>query len=279
MFRENVLTKDDVIDRISKTMVPVAINYERVQRGNSPEARFVRRLLGAEGDRQGVYIFSPSGRMLASGVSFGDMKAKTHRMIDKAFGSFGPVQPRLVEKIQLNPYRGKGIRSDGSVRLAEYVRRLDKSNISSPVISSVVMSKDEFRTFAPVTAVKDAQWSIPISIAKKLCRVASPMCYQHAPQPSWVTGVTLTATVESVQDGKVRISYTGKLAAQRVIRGSAFSRQEVTFRGEGVYDSSHGRMEELLIVGSGQIRWLEEDTPPAPFDALVEWKREYGPKK
>ena len=273
MFRENVLTKDDVINRISKAMVPVAVNYESVQKGNSPEARFVRRLLGAEGDRQGVYIFSPSGKMLASGVSFGDMRAKTHRMIDKALGSFGSFQPRSVEKIQLNPYRGKGIRPDGSVRLAEYVRRLDKSNISSPVISSVVMSEDEFRTFAPLKAVKDAQWSIPIPIAKKLCRVASPMCYQHAPQPSWVTGVTLKGAVESVQDGKIRISYTGKLAAQRVIRGSAFSRQEVALRGEGIYDSGDGRMQELLIVGSGQIRWLQEDTPPAAFNALVEWKR------
>ena len=32
MFRENVLVNDDVIDRISKTMVPVAINYESVSR-------------------------------------------------------------------------------------------------------------------------------------------------------------------------------------------------------------------------------------------------------
>jgi hypothetical protein len=31
MFRENVLVNERIIERISSTMVPVALNYEKVQ--------------------------------------------------------------------------------------------------------------------------------------------------------------------------------------------------------------------------------------------------------
>ena len=118
MFRENVLVKNDVIKRISTTMVPVALNYQRVQDTKSPESRFLRPLIGSKGDRQGVYIFSPSGKKLGQGISFGNMKVKTLKMIAQALKTFGPVSPRKVKKASLNLFRGKGVRPDGSVRLA-----------------------------------------------------------------------------------------------------------------------------------------------------------------
>ena len=278
MFRENVLVKDDVIDRISKTMVPVAMDYEIVQKNASPEARFVNRLVGSEGHTAGVYIFSPDGKKLGSGVSFGNMRVKTLRMIAASLEKFGPVEPRKFEAIDLNPYRGIGVRPDGSVRLAEYVRQRDRLKIKSPVISSVRLSAKEFQAFAPRSATSGKVWTVPESVAKKLCRVASPMCYQHAPQPDWVKAVTLKAKVGTISNGLMKVSYQGTMSTQRVLRGRAFSAQEVTLNGEGVYDLSERKMRSLLIVGSGTMRWLQGSTKPLAFDALIEWESQ-APEK
>ena len=59
MFRENVLVHEDIIDRISATMVPVALDYQKVLDRKSPEARFLLPLLKEKGDRQGIWVFSP----------------------------------------------------------------------------------------------------------------------------------------------------------------------------------------------------------------------------
>ncbi len=272
MFRENVLVRDDVIERISESMIPVALDYQKVLNRKSREARFLLPLMKEKGDLQGIWLFSPQGQKLGHGVSFGNMHEKTMRMIDNALETFGPVKPRRVAKVELNPHRGTGFRSDGSVRLAEYVRQRDRSKISSPVISSVRLSGKEFQAFAPRSATSGKEWTVPESIAKKLCRVASPMCYQHAPQPDWVKAVTLKAKVGTTSNGLMNVSYHGTMSTQRVLRGRAFSQQEITLNGEGVYDMAEGKMRSLLIVGSGTMRWLQESIGPVGFDALIEWE-------
>jgi|GEM_PF-7055436 hypothetical protein len=205
MFRENVLIKDDVIERISQTMVPVVLDYQKVLNRNSREARFLLPMMKekAKDDLQGFWLFTPAGKNLGHGVGFVKMKEKTMRMIDNALDAFGTVEPRRFEKVELNPHRGIGFRTDGSVRLAEYVRRRDRSNISSPVISSVSLSAQEFQAFAPSTTARKNEWTVPIPVARKLCRIASPMCYQHAPQPDWVKVVTLRAKTGTVSNGLI----------------------------------------------------------------------------
>jgi len=100
------------------------------------------------------------------------------------------------------------------------------------------------------------------------------MCYQHAPQPSWVKGVTLKGVVHSIQPGKVKVRYMGRMATRRILGGRVFSRQQVAFEGEGIYDTSTRKMQRLLIVGTGKMHWLQEETPipPVPFNALIEWQ-------
>ena len=63
------------------------------------------------------------------------------------------------------------------------------------------------------------------------------------------------------------------MSSERIMRnGKILSEQELTLKGEGVYDVGAGRMRSLLIVGSGTFRWPEEaPNKPIPFDALIEW--------
>lgn len=274
MFRENVLVKDEIIDRIAETMIPVALDYQKIEHRGSKEAQFLLPLMSQRGDKQGVWIFSPQGKTLGGFVGFGNMIQKTRDVIKNALKDFGPVKPRKAAVVETHPYRGKGVMSDGSVCLAEYVRRRDRSKIRSPVISSVVLSRRDFEAFAPRKPADGAEWTLPESVAKKLCRVVSPMCYQHAPQPDWVKGVTLKARIRTIRNGLVEIHYEGTMSSERIMRsGKILSEQELTLKGEGVYEVGSGRMRSLLIVGSGTFRWPEEaPNKPVPFDALIEWE-------
>ncbi|MCZ6765690.1 MAG: hypothetical protein O7D32_02030 [bacterium] len=275
MFRENVLVRDDIIERIAGTMIPLALDYQKVINRRSKESQFLLPLMKKKkGDKQGVWIFSPKGKVLGGPLSgFGNMVQKTKGLVENALRHFGPVTARKRNVVATHPYRGKGVKSDGSVCLAEYVRRRDGKRIRSPVISSVVLSKKDFKAFAPEKVADGAEWTLPNSVAKRLCRIASPMCYQHAPQPDWVKSVTLKARIRTIRNGVAELLYEGQMSSERIMRnGKILSEQELTLKGEGVYDIGAGRMQSLLIVGSGTFRWPEEaPSKTVLFDALVEW--------
>lgn len=276
MFRENVLVDEQVIRRVSETMVPVAVDYQKVLDRTSRESKFLLPLMKQRDQDQGMWIFAPHGKALGGFVGFGDMLGRTKQEIEAALTAFGPVEPRRAEKVETHPYRGKGFRPDGGVCLAEYVRRKDASNFRSPVISSVVLSAEEFRVFAPPKPNREEKWSLPEPVAKKLCRVASPMCYQHAPQPNWVNSVAIRAKVRAVRGGMAELTYEGTMQSERVMRdGRILSTQDLSVEGHGVYDIGAKKMQSVLIVGSGTFRWpLEAPDQPVPFDALVEWNAE-----
>ena len=131
MFRENVLVKDEIIDRIADTMIPVALDYQKIMHRGSKEGQFLLPLMRQRGDKQGVWIFSPQGKALGGFVGFGNMVQKTKDVIDNALGDFGPVKPRKAGVVETHPYRGKGVMSDGRVCLAEYVRRRGRGRINN----------------------------------------------------------------------------------------------------------------------------------------------------
>ena len=277
MFRENVLTRDEIIDRIAATMVPVALDYQQVLNPDTPEAKFLRPLLAQRDQDQGLWIFSPDGRVLGGFVGFGDMVGQTQKTIEDALAAFGPVKPRRVAPVDTQPHRGRGVLPDGSVCLAEYLRTSDDAlvfmNAKSPVISSVTLSAREFRAFAPPAAVAGTKWTLPDDVAQRLARISSPMCYQHAPQPDWVTGVRITARVQTIGNGTARIEYAGHIASEHRVRGELVSAQETKLSGEGLYDVGTGRMQSVLLIGAGTLHWPEAPERIVEFDALVEWER------
>src|SRR5687767_9553093 len=128
MFRENVLTQEAILARIASTMVPVALDYQKLEDPKSKEAQLLRPLMKQRNQEQGVWIFSPEGKALGGFVGFGDMAGQTKKVIEDALKAFGPpVKPREAKAIKTHPYRGNGMMSGGSVCLAEYIRTSDNA--------------------------------------------------------------------------------------------------------------------------------------------------------
>ncbi|HUG93160.1 MAG TPA: hypothetical protein VML55_20125 [Planctomycetaceae bacterium] len=278
MFRENVLTQDEIIDRIGSTMVPVALDYQTIRDPASRESRFLRPLMKQRKQEQGLWILTPEGQVLGGFAGFGDMVGQTKKVIEDALEAFGPLEPRRAKAAPIQPYRGRGVSPDGSVCLAECIRTSDDAlgfvNARSPVISSVTLSDRAFRAFAPRRAVVGAKWTLPEDVAKQLARTSSPMCYQHAPQPDWVTDVRIAAVVRRVDEGVARLSYEGRIASSHRVGRTTVSVQETELTGEGVYDLKTGTMQSVLLIGSGRLRWPEAPEKVVTFDALVEWDLE-----
>jgi hypothetical protein len=283
MFRENVLAKPDMVELIASTFVPVVFDYQNLDDPKSDAARFLRPLIQQRKQDQGIWIFTPEGKALGGFVGFGDMRAQTKKVIDDSLKVFGPVAPRKAEARETHPYRGKGVMPDGRVCLAAYVRRSGStlySHGTSPVISSITLSEKQFRALAPpkqflgLERGEGKEWTVPEEVAKSFSRITSPLCYQHAPRPDWVTDVRIGAKVEAIVDGLARLRYEGTISSVHRGRIGKISEQTTSIEGEGVYDVAAGKMRSLLLLGSGKLVWSEAPDKPAAFDALVEWDRD-----
>ena len=279
MFRESVLVNEEVIKRVSETMVPIALNYQLVLDRSNSESKHIRSLIDRPGDIQGVYVFSPDGKQLGGSIGFGDMVGKTKRMLEASLKAFGPVKIRQAPARKLLPNRGIGFNADGGVTLAEYVRRSDRDKIKSPVISRLDLTAEEFKSFAPSKSAVRSEWNLPRATARKLCRLASPMCYQHAPQLGWVKSVTLKGRVQAVRNGVAELRYEGSLGTQRIMRdGSVLSKADLKMSGTGSYNLTTGKMQDLQIIGTGEFRWPREAPErKVPFHALLEWEAQLPP--
>jgi hypothetical protein len=270
MFRENVPAKPEIAGRIAATMVPVAVDFRTFQDPRSEESRFLTPLVKQRDQDQGVWIFSPEGKALGGFVGFGDMAAQTRKVIDDALAAHGDVAARTVEPAEMHPHRGRGRTPEGGACLAQYVRRWGNtlfSHGSSPVISSVALSAAELRELAPPKVVVGTRWTVPEAVTRRFCRLSSPLCFQHAPQPDGVTAASIEGRVASIDGAGARLVYTGRIASTH--RG--ISEQEVRLEGEGSCDVNGAALRSLLIVGSGSLVWKEAPDKPATFDALAEW--------
>jgi hypothetical protein len=276
MFRENVLTDEGIIRLVAETMVPVALDHRRLQDTDTPEAQFLLPLMKQRDQDQGVWIFAPDGKALGGFVGFGDMAGQTRKTIEEALEAFGPVERREAEPEPLHPYRGRGTMHDGSVCLAEYVLSSREAsrfqNARSPIVSSVVLTREELASFAPAAVEPGLRWIVPEATVRKLARITSPLCFQHAPQPDWVTNVCIEARVMSLADDTARICYSGEIASTHRVGREAISIQRAKLSGEGSFNVETGKMQYLLLLGSGQLQWPEAPEKVVDFQALVEWE-------
>lgn len=275
MFRENVLTRDEIIDRIGSTMIPVAVDRWKAEEPGTREAKFLQPFLEKNPPEGSPCIYSPEGKVLGGFRGYGDMAGRTRKLIEDALKVHGPVKPRQIKAIQTHPFRGKGVMPDGSVRLAAYLRPSSKTlaslTIKSPVISSIALTRGGFKTLAPPRPVVGAKWLLPDEAARQFARVTSPLCRQHAPEPDWVTAVRIQGEVQTLKDEAAVVRYEGRIASEHHAGGTTVSVQMMTFTGEGIYDLKSKEMCSILLVGSGTLRWPEAPGKLFVFEVLVEW--------
>src|SRR5205823_6375800 len=131
-LRAGPLSNAEVIRRVSRDFVPVALPLYEIRKANGEAGRFYRLVQKQRPEQyQGIYIVSPKGKVLANqsrepekGKNWtGDLLERMDRGLE-VFGPPSPpgAQPRRVSPTDPLPYRGVGVHPDGSVSAAVYCR-------------------------------------------------------------------------------------------------------------------------------------------------------------
>jgi hypothetical protein len=197
--------------------------------------------------------------------------------MDAALKAFGPVQPRNAKRQEPFPFRGVGVHPDGHVDLALYHCFLHQGKPDGPHLrDTLALKNDEWSAFARPRLVAGAEWTIPADVARKLVR---PFCLNtlggDMPGPEDAKVAQLTATVESVKDGRARIRLTGTFEAVKLLKEQSLSyRGTATAMGIAEYDVDEKAMVSLLIVfeGTYQQGAQPETQPSRSFGAVAEWQ-------
>src|SRR5262249_13561469 len=148
--------------------------------------------------------------------------------MDAALKAFGPVEPRKAQRQEPFPFRGVGVRPDGSVDLALYRCYLHQGKPDGPHLRDTLsLKKEEWAALRPPRLVAGAEWVIAEDVARKLVR---PFCLNtlggDMPGPENAKVARLTAKVEAVEDGRARIRLTGTFEAMKLIK-----EDNLSFRG------------------------------------------------
>jgi hypothetical protein len=308
-----------VIRRVSENFVPAAINLYRVRQANDGSRELFHSIQRQKDQYQGIWIVSPDGTVLAGRHDYNDFNNGASELletIDAGLAAFGPVESRRTTTAEefardsspggisaetisvLLPFRGRGVRDDGSVDLALYVRQVlgggrdtipagvepDRAWLwdglyrtdGPPVIDTVSLSADEWRMFAPTTVQPDASWSVPEQVARAFTRLLTASSDQSAmPRAEDATVSKMECTIESISGDEARIRLSGQwemaLAIEqdenRLLFGAA------TARGVAVYDMKTRSLRSFLLVFDGTIRHGRASAPPNRTGAVAEWSR------
>ena len=291
-----------MIDRISTTLVPVAVNLYKVRRAKDAGGELFRSVQDQKDQYQGIWIVSPEGKVLSGHHDVKSQKTWSPEIlqtIDRAMKQFGEVSVRNAERREPLPHRGCGILENGSVRLAVYCRAMmgggrkyapsvveekdswkwnGKYRPDGPaVIDSLALTAEEWGSFAPARAEKGISWSVSDAVARKLCRVLSASSDQSTmPSPEEAKVAELKAVVESVENGRATIRLTGRWHTEHYYEISGERKPSYGWSngvGTAVYDVESRSMKSLLLVFSGAYKsrppW---DKGHRQTGAVVEWK-------
>ena len=115
-----------MIRLIAKNVVPVSVNLYEIRKAKGPGGDFFR---GVQKQRpaqyQGLYLVTAEGKVLASHQNFDDHKTWAKRVIadlQPGLKAFGAIEPRKAGLADPLPERGVGVRKDGGVCLAVFLR-------------------------------------------------------------------------------------------------------------------------------------------------------------
>ncbi|MCI0681034.1 MAG: hypothetical protein L0Y71_02930 [Gemmataceae bacterium] len=288
--------------------MPAALNLYRVREAADGSRQLFLSIQRQKDQYQGIWIVSPEGKVLAGRHDYKDFKNAARELldtIDTGLAAFGPVKPRPVDTIKttsaetiaaLLPSRGKGVRQDGSVDLALYVRQVlgggrdtlppgieagrawlwdGKYRTDGPaVIDSVSLSSAAWRALAPKEVKPGARWSAPENVAREFTRLLTASSDQSAmPRPEDAKLAKLDCEVESVAGGVVHIRLSGNWNMVHAIEGdkSRLLYGAAAARGRAVYDVGAAAMRSFVLVFDGTVRHGRSNAAPNRTGAVAEW--------
>jgi hypothetical protein len=277
------LSDDHVIEFISRNFVPVAQNLYVIREEKGPAGDFFRSIQKQRPNQyQGLYIVTAAGEVLASHQQFTSDKTWTNEVLadlKPGLKVFGEVKPRDAKVHDPLPHRGMGVRTDGGVVLAVYLRYSIKGvplrEVPDSTIDSLPLSAEEWAKWAPAKPDAGVTWTVPEGVARKFSRVLGPSDEDSMPRPKEVRSVQFNGKVQSVEDGVAYLTYEGHIKGSHETQSNKGKcHGEAKLTGVGSYDVKNGRMLSLTLVFDGVFRNVKPYDQPAKYSGVAEWRRE-----
>jgi hypothetical protein len=230
---------------------------------------------------QGLYLVAPDGQVLASHQNFKSDKTWPQEVLadlQPGLKAFGDVKKRTVTPADPLPERGVGLRADGSVCLAVFLRYPIKGiplrELPNPTIDSLVLTAAEFKELAPPRAEVGARWDLSQEMSRKFHRVLGPGDEDTMPRLHEVRSVSLAGRVTSVEDGLAYLAYEGPITGSHEMQSNKGKCQgEAKLTGVGVYDRNAGKLRSLVWVFDATFSSPPpNDKEARPYSGVVEWR-------
>ncbi len=277
---------------ISENCVPVALNLYQVREDNGSAGAFFKAVQKQRpAQYQGLYLVSPEGKVLASHQEFKSDKTWTREVLadlTPGLKDFRDRPPRQMQKVNALPFRGVGVRPDGSVTLAVQERlvlvkdlgRAPPSDALGAIVpDSITLTAADWAAFAPPTREMGMKWVVPEAVARKFYPLLSVSDTVFR-DPKEVTSVEIVGEVRKIVDGVATLSFTGHIAGthhgtkNEAKLGNQISAEARLLGGVGQYDTKAAQLGALTLVFDGQWRgWAPYDKTTSRFGAVVEWRK------
>lgn len=282
------MSNDDVIRCISTNFVPVALNLYKIRTAEDAGGDFFRSVQKQRpAQYQGLYVVTPDGDVLASHQNFKSEKTWSQEVLaslNAGLKAFGEVTPRSAKVAEPFPFRGIGVRDDGSVSLATYSRYmllgLRPEGLGASRRDSLKLSDEEWDMLVPADIVGERKWTIAEGVARKFGLVLNPAGDSvYVPRPEEVSAVRITGKVDLVKDDIAYLIFEGEITATHAgTRESGTEGKicggEASCTGVGTYDVKAHRMLSLTWIWQGSWHsFATGDAPSVKFGTAVEWRR------
>jgi hypothetical protein len=276
------LSDEGVIRFISQNCVPVALNLYEIRKAKNAGGDFFRNVQKQRpAQYQGLYLVAPDGKVLASHQNFKSDKTWPQEVLadlQPGVKSFGAVKQRAVTPADPLPERGSGLRVDGGVCLAVFLRYPIKGiplrELPNPTIDSLVLTAADFRDLAPPKDEAGAAWKLSETVSRKFHRVLGPGDEDTMPRLHEVRSASFTGQVKSVEGGIAYVTYEGAIAGAHEMQSNRGKCQgDARLTGVGVYDVKAARLLSLVWVFDATFRYPPpNDKEARPYSGVVEWR-------
>ncbi len=278
------MSDESVIKTISLNCVPVALNLYKIRDDKTEAGDFFRKVQEQRPDQyQGIFVVTPEGKVLANQAKQPEMKDWTRDLLDvldDGLRAFGKVKPRKVAWVDPQPFRGVGVRDDGSIVLAVSTRTMlngtNPNGFGPAVLDRVELPADLVESLTVANSPRGTTWQVPPATMKQFYVMLTAISDKSTlPRPKEITEATLKGRVERVRDGIAYLSFEGTLAGEHVGEFDPYkgkkSRSELKLTGVGTCDARRGKLLSLTLIGDGQFRNFPPYDSPERFGAVAEW--------
>jgi hypothetical protein len=273
--------------------VPVAVDLCEVRSAKGEAGDFFRSAYAQKPQYQGLWLTRPDGKVVMATLQgiggTSDWSNNILAALHSALDELGPIAPRRVRPINPFPYRGVGIRADGSVTLAVSDRQIIVKDLAlllraqdgQVFLDQLTLTAREWSALVPSEIREGSQWAIPEDVGRPFYRLLNPFDVKFV-DSSEMTEFQLAGKVASVRAGVAHLVYRGHLAGtHHGMRSEGRLGQQLSsdlkmIGGVGTCDLRSGRMLSLTWVWDGSYTTFF--TPPdrgdlARFAMVVEWRR------